>query len=133
MITLAQILRDHQAGLQDHYGERMRSEHYAALQSILACHTPNCGEVRYQCAPCQQRQQAYPSCQHGINRQWLERQRQKLLPVDYSLVTFTLPAQLRGFAWHHLRWTCHALFHVARETLDQFACNDQRPGNQRTL
>jgi len=138
MITLAQILRDHQTSLQLRYGGRMRPEHHAAIRSILACHTPDCGEVRYQCAPCQQRQQAYPSCghrscpacQHGTNRQWLERQRQKLLPVDYFLVTFTLPVQLRGFAWHHLRWTCHTLFQVARETLNQFARNDQRLGNQ---
>lgn len=138
MITLAQILRDHQAALQHRYGKRMRPEHQAAIQSILACHTPGCGEVRYQCTPCQQMQQAYPSCghrscpacQHGANSQWLNRQRQKLLPVDYFLVTFTLPAQLRGFAWHHLRWACHALFQVARETLCQFARTDQRLGDQ---
>jgi len=51
MITLAQILRDHQLNLQHHFGERMRPEHHAAIQSILACHTPDCGEVRYQCVP----------------------------------------------------------------------------------
>lgn len=138
MITLAQILREHQTSLRHRYGERMRPEHHAAIRSILACHTPDCGEVRYRCAPCQQTQQACPSCghrscpacQHGTNRQWLERQRRTLLPVDYFLVTFTLPTQLRGFAWHHLRWTCHALFQVARETLNQFARNDQRLGNQ---
>ncbi|SOB75520.1 Transposase zinc-binding domain-containing protein [Marinobacter sp. LV10R510-11A] len=138
MITLAQILRDHEASLKQHVGARMRPEHHAALRSILACHTPDCGEVRYHCRACQQVQQAYPSCghrscpacQHGTNSQWLGRQRQKLLPVDYFLVTFTLPAQLRGFAWHHLRWTCHALFQAARETLCQFARNDKRLGNQ---
>lgn len=138
MITLAQILRDHQATVQQRYGTRMQPEHHAALQSILACHTPDCGEVRYQCPPCQQWQQAHPSCghrscpacQHGSNGQWLERQRHKLLPVEYFLVTFTLPAQLRGFARHHLRWVCHALFQVARETLSQFAGNDKRLGDQ---
>jgi len=50
--------------------------------------------------------------------------------LDYFLVTFTLPAQLRGFAWHHLRWTCHTLFQVAQETLNQFARNDKRLGDQ---
>ncbi|WP_227539272.1 MULTISPECIES: transposase zinc-binding domain-containing protein [Marinobacter] len=64
MITLAQILRDHQTSLQQHYGARLRPEHHAALQSILACHTPDCGQVRYQCSPCQQTQTAYPSCGH---------------------------------------------------------------------
>lgn len=65
MITLAQILRDHQGNLQHHVDERMRPEHYAAIQPILAFHARNCGEVRYQRAP----------CQHGANCQWLERQR----------------------------------------------------------
>lgn len=137
MITLAQILRDHQTSLRQRYGACLRPEHHAAMHSILACHTPDCGEVRYQCTACQQVQRAYPSCghrscpacQHGTNQQWLERQRQKLLPVDYFLVTFTLPAQLRGFARHHLRWVCHALFQVARATLGQFARNDPRLGN----
>jgi len=41
-----------------------------------------------------------------------------------------MSVKLRGFAWHQLRWTCHALFQVARETLNQFARNDKRLGNQ---
>jgi hypothetical protein len=48
MITLAKILRDHEASLQQHVGARMRPEHHAALQSILACHTPACGRIRGQ-------------------------------------------------------------------------------------
>lgn len=67
--------------------------------------------------------------QHGTNNQWLDRQRQKLLPVDYYLVTFTLPAQLRGLVWHHQRRLYHALFSVAQATLNQFAGNDRRIGS----
>ena len=34
-----------------------------------------------------------PQCQNEAVEQWLERQRAKLLPVDYYLVTFTVPVQ----------------------------------------
>ena len=138
MITLAQLLREHQDGLLQTYGNRMQAEHYSALQAILACHSPACGELRYDCHACHQAQSAYPSCghrscpacQHGTNNQWLERQRQKLLPVDYYLVTFTLPAQLRGLVWHHQRRLYHTLFSVAQATLNQFAGNDRRIGRE---
>ncbi|MCP3883465.1 MAG: IS91 family transposase, partial [Sulfitobacter sp.] len=49
--------------------------------------------------------------------QWLERQRDKLLPVDYFLVTFTLPEQLRSLAWKHQRKVYAALFRAASQTL----------------
>lgn len=138
MITLAQLLREHQDALVQTYGARMRQEHHSALQAILACHSPDCGELRYDCHACHQAQNAYPSCghrscpacQHTTNTQWLERQRQKLLPVDYYLVTFTLPAQLRGLVWHHQRRLYHTLFSVARATLNQFAGNDRRIGSE---
>ena len=35
--------------------------------------------------------------------QWLQRQRAKLLPVDYCLITFTLPAQLRALVYSNQR------------------------------
>lgn len=137
MITLAQLLREHQDALVQTYGARLRQEHHSAMQAILACHSPACGELRYDCQACGQAQSAYPSCghrscpacQHGTNNQWLDRQRQKLLPVDYYLVTFTLPAQLRGRVWHHQRRLYHTLFSVAQATLSQFAGNDRRIGS----
>lgn len=87
MITLAQLLREHHDELMHTYGERMRSEPHSAKQTILACHSPDCGEICYDCHACQQGQSAYPACrhrsfpacQHTTNSQWPERQRQKLL------------------------------------------------------
>ncbi|MDY6798300.1 MAG: transposase [Pseudomonadota bacterium] len=138
MITLAQLLREHRDEVVQTYGNRMRAEHHTAMQAVLACHSPACGELRYDCHGCDQVQSAYPSCghrscpacQHGTNNQWLDRQRQKLLPVDYYLVTFTLPAQLRSLVWHHQRRLYHSLFSVAQATLNQFAGNDRRIGNR---
>jgi hypothetical protein len=36
-----------------------------------------------------------PHCQHHESQEWLERQKARQLEVDYIMVTFTVPAQLR--------------------------------------
>jgi len=134
MITLAHLMRDHQAELVQQYGAIMQARHHRALHAIIDCHTPSSGEVQYHCYPCCQHQQFYhscghrscPACQHQTNNHWLNRQRQKLLPVDYYMVTFTLPSQLRNFVWHHQKWAYQTLFDVSRETLTTFAKNDKQ-------
>ncbi len=49
------------------------------------------------------------------------RQRRKLLPVDYFMVTFTLPAPLRATAQTHPEALYAALFRAASQTLKGFA------------
>ena len=48
--------------------------------------------------------------------------------MDYFLVTFTLPAQLRSLAWKHQRKVYAALFRAASQTLKQFGCNPKHLG-----
>jgi hypothetical protein len=128
MITLAQLVRQYQPEIIEQY-PMMDARHHWAMQNIIDCHTPACGEMQFHCNDCNQHQQAFhscghrscPACQHQTNNQWLDRQRQKLLPVEYFMVTFTLPYQLRGFAWHHQRWVYQTLFEVAVKTLLSFA------------
>jgi len=134
MIRLAQLMRDHQDDLIQQYASIMEPRHYQAMQSIIDCYTPACGEVQYDCHDCSQYQhfchacgnRSCPACQHKTNNAWLDRQRQKLLPVDYYMVTFTLPAELRSFVWHHQKWAYQTLFDVARQTLMTFAKNDKK-------
>lgn len=134
MIKLADILRNHHDALLATYGEKMQSVHHLALEHILACHTPSCGEIHSQCQGCQRDEVHYPSCgdrfcpscQHLANSDWLDRQQQKLLPVDYYLVTFTVPRQLRAFVWHHQTWAYNALFDCAVATLQSFFTRDKK-------
>ena len=134
MITLASLLREHQEELVKHYGSRLQPRHYKAIHDIMGCHTENCGEMAYYCDPCAKQDRFYhscghrscPACQHNVNNQWLDRQRQKLLPVDYYMVTFTLPFQLRSFVWNHQKWAYQALFQAAMETLSEFGINDKK-------
>lgn len=127
------------AVIADHYGQtflekyrhKLLPGHQKALKSIRSCQTPAAGMTLLECTACQRRDQRPMSCGHrSCNRcqntdttEWLARQRQKLLPVEYFMVTFTLPAQLRQIAWQHQRQIYDLLFREAAETLKSFGCN----------
>jgi hypothetical protein len=134
MTKLADILRDHHAEFLRLYGHRIHTVHHRAINQIQACHTPACGEIHSQCPDCQHDGVHYcscghrfcPSCQHLANSDWLDRQQQKLLPVKYYMVTFTVPKQLRPFVWHHQTWAYNTLFDCAVATLQSFFGRDKR-------
>ena len=115
------------------YGHRMSDEHRHALSAIIHCRTEHYGQLRWRCGECEQTLHLYrscghrscPRCQNQDNEQWLVRQQQKLLPVDYFMVTFTLPAELRGIAWQNQRVLYQSLFDAAVSTCRDFARNDK--------
>jgi hypothetical protein len=100
---LAEVLRRHWPAYERKFGARLLPSHRRAVQSILSCRTRALGGQIFRCE-CGQQHFAYHSCNHRACPQcgqadateWLARQRRRLLPVPYYLVTFTVPAQLRG-------------------------------------
>jgi len=134
MIRLASLARQYQAAFLSSYQYKITSEHAQALKALIHCRTPACGEMQYDCEPCQQKQifchscghRSCPQCQHRTNSQWLAKQQQKLLPVHYFMVTLTLPYELRIFVWQHQKAAYSAIFNAATETLNQFAKNDKQ-------
>jgi len=69
---------------------------------------------------------ACPHCQHHDSQVWLQRQLQSLVPATYFLVTFTLPAELRGLAWSHQRVVYALMMQCAWDTLATFSRNDPK-------
>lgn len=84
--------------------------------TVMACDHCTHREVRLR--SCGHR--GCPRCQQHAATDWLERQRAKLLPVDYFLVTFTLPAALRRLTYRHSRDIHDLLFQIAIDTLRTF-------------
>lgn len=133
MIPLAQVLRRHWPAYERKYRARLLPSHRRAVSAIVSCRTPALGAQLYRC-DCGREHYAYhscnhracPKCGHADATQWLERQRRKLLPVPYYLVTFTVPAQLRQVIRSHqkdlypmlLRESAAALREVARDHKD---------------
>lgn len=133
MIPLAAVLRRHWPAYERKYRARLLPSHRRAVAALLSCRTPALGGQLYRCG-CGQEHYAYhscnhracPQCGHADATEWLDRQRHKLLPVPYYLVTFTVPAQLRQIIRSNqkdlypllLRESAGALRDIARDHKD---------------
>lgn len=129
MVELADILR--KAGpeyLRTHAGPLLPS-HQRALNDIVHCRTPALGGSLYRCDDCSALAYRYhscrnrhcPKCQDDRAQAWLEKSRQRLLPSDHYLLTFTLPQELRGVARLHQRTVYAALMRHAAAAVLQLA------------
>lgn len=133
MLALAEVLRRHWPAYEQKFGARLLPSHRRAVAAILSCRTPALGGQLYRC-DCGRQHYAYhscnhracPQCGHADATEWLNRQRRKLLPVPYYLITFTVPAQLRRVIRSNqkalypllLRESAAALLDVARDHKD---------------
>ncbi len=63
---------------------------------------------------------------HNTTEDCLNRQQIKLLPVDYYMVTFTLPFELRALAQRHEKDIYNAMFQVSASVLKDFGNNATR-------
>lgn len=109
-----------------------------ALTAIARCRTPALGGHVYRCTDCAGTDFAYHSCGHRAcprcggagTAAWTQKQTERLLPVPYFLVTFTVPAELRaGFAAHPA--LLHdVLFAESAATLQQVAAEPRLLGGE---
>lgn len=135
-MELATIIQQYRGDLEQCYASRLLPGHRRAMDAMLRCRTPQSGQVRWACHDCDQHRDQplscghrnCPQCQNAEATQWLNRQRAKLLPVDYFMATFTLPAQLRTVAWRHQRGVYGLLFECAISTLKDFGLNPDKLG-----
>lgn len=134
MIALAELIERFEPALRQRHGERLLPSQLQALAAMRRCRSrfaprmlaacTACGEQRSVPHSCGHR--ACPHCQHHEAQVWLQRQLQSLVPATYFMLTFTLPAELRGLAWSHQRVLYALLMQCAWDTLDTFAHNDAR-------
>lgn len=135
-MELASLIRDYLPVLKTHYAERLLPGHLRAIGAMLRCRTPASGQIRLRCTECAQihwrpqscGHRSCPRCQNHEASLWLDRQRLKLLPVEYFMVTFTLPRQLRSVAWRHQTVMYNLLFAVGISTLKDFGLNPDNLG-----
>ena len=114
------------------HGKAMSSNQWSALNAIMGCRTAQYGQVYLSCQGCAEHGTCYQSCghrscgrcQHHCTSQWLARQTCKLLPVEYFMVTFTLPVELRALAMARQKMLYTVLFECAVSTLKDFGVND---------
>lgn len=132
-MKLKQLIKTYAQTFTDRYGQRLLPGHRKALDAMLACRS-HCGEFIAQCATCPQYtilplscgHRSCPQCQHHLSDAWQQRQQQKLLPVNYFMVTFTLPHELRSTAWRYQSQVYDLLFKAGVEALQTVGRNNHK-------
>ena len=127
-LRLAALFEAGRAPLLAQYGSRLQAHQQHAMAAITACRSGALGELAWQCPDCSGQRhtprscghRSCPACQNHSTTQWLERARAKLLPVEYFMLTFTLPAELRPLAMARPRALYAALFEAAAQTVKGF-------------
>lgn len=135
-MQLASILDQYHDAFMAKYGSRLLPGHLRAIEAINRCRTPASGELFVQCPDCCHStwrprscgHRSCPQCQNHEASLWLDRQQAKLLPVEYFMVTFTLPYELRSRAWDNQTLVYSLLFASASSTLTDFGANPKNLG-----
>lgn len=134
MTTLSSLIEQFEADFIHRYQERLLPGHLNALKSMKICRTAHSPMMQVHCADCEHHgfvphscgHRNCPHCQHHESQQWIERQLQKQVPVDYFMITFTLPAELRTVTWRHQRLVYCLMFDCVWQTLRCFSRNDNK-------
>ena len=132
-LSVVEICKRYRARFKSVHGSTTTEAQWSALNALLGCHTEQYGTLDLACQDCAGTQCRYRSCGHRFCNQcqqhstqtWLARQTQKLLPVDYFLVTFTLPFELRSLAKAHSTVVLPLLMQCAADTLRRFGRNEK--------
>jgi hypothetical protein len=137
---LADIFRRYGPDYIERFGSRMLPSHRRALHDIAACRTeqmgghlyccenPECEHVLYAYHSCGNR--SCPKCGQDKTQRWIERQHDFLLPVQYFLVTFTLPCELRPMARSNQKVLFDLLFKSSAEALQKLAKDPRFVGGE---
>jgi len=133
---VAQVLRDHAA---DYRARRvMTEEQRRAVWAMVHCRTAALGGHVDRCTTCSYARPAYNSCRHRAcpkcqgqrQQEWIAKQVDRALPVAYSHLVFTLPAELRPVARANPREVYRILFAAAARTVQRLAKDPRHLGAQ---
>jgi hypothetical protein len=114
------------------------SEQSQVMQRLAACRTAALGGHVDACAGCGFTRISYnscrnrhcPKCQAGKRAAWLETRLERLLPIGYFHVVFTLPDVLQPLTLHNQRRLYNLLFQAASATLLTLSADRRRLGAQ---
>lgn len=135
-LEVADILRTHGAAYRARHP--VSPEQAAVMRHLVSCRTAALGGHVDTCVACGFFKVSYnscrdrhcPKCQSAHRAEWLEARLERLLPVEYFHVVFTLPEQLKPLALKNRRLIYGLLFRAASQTLLQLATDPMRLGAQ---
>lgn len=134
MIRLAHIARTYATEFIAQYGHRFLPSQLTALSTFQTCRSSMTPKMQLACDDCSKQSflphscghRHCPHCQAFESQRWIDQQLQKLIPGNYFMVTFTLPAQFRALAWQHQRVMYGLITRNAWETVNTFSQHDKK-------
>lgn len=138
MFKLADIFRAYGKTYLSKYSQSMLPSHKKAIYDISSCRTPVMGGQIYYCKDCDRYHYSYHSCgnrncntcQNDKAEQWLDKNYNLLLPVNYFMVTFTLPEDLRLPARENQKLFYRLLFNCSAESIGALSTNPKYIGGK---
>lgn len=135
MPELADIFRDWHEELDVYLSDEQRH----AVRDIIACRTPEmehgtvyscpgCGTKYFTWQSCGNRN--CPKCGNDKITKWLAKRQSELLPVDYYMVTFTLPDEFHFLCRQFPREIYGAFFKASSDALKELARDKRFLGAQ---
>ncbi len=129
MSTFIELLRQHHQALETQYSVKLSPDMRKAIFAMLRCKTAQQRQSLWACDQCQYHDSTplscghrnCPQCQQNTTSQWLARQKAKRLPVEYFMVGFTLPFELRALAKKSPKTLYQIMFSVTSSILKDFA------------
>ncbi len=122
-LEVADIFRAHgDAYRQSHV---LSPEQARAMRAIETCRTATLGGHKDKCVSCAFERPAYnscrnrhcPKCQSLAQALWVDRRMERILPIPYFHVVFTLPAELRSLVLNNRALLFNLLFQSVAATL----------------
>ena len=125
MPSVADCLRQHAPAYYKQFGRRIPLGHRKTIDAITRCGTGKLGHVVYECDRCGTHHRVprscgnrhCPECQHHKTAEWVAKQIERLLPVHYFLVTFTVPREVRSVLRAHQRDGYDAIFDCGSQSM----------------
>ena len=138
MIALDEIAKQYQSAFNEKYAGRILPRQRWALNCIVNCRDSIHSQMFLKCKECKSFEykphscgnRNCPKCQNHENTVWLERQKQKILPVNYYMITFTMPDQLRALCYSRQKMMYDLMFSKVDETLKEFGLNPKNLGGE---
>ncbi len=135
-MDICKVITNHLPKFTEKYKHCFPGDKISVLYDIIRCRTSENGEMLYTCPECGKKEwlshscgnRNCPKCQNHLATEWLEKNVNKLLPVDYFLVTFTIPAELKIVAMKNEKLFYSLLFTASSEAMKELASNKKHLG-----
>jgi len=130
-MKIASVINEYYDTFSARYGDTVLPSQMKALQAMRDCRTPAADELYVRCPDCDYAEwrplscgnRNCPQCQNHESSKWIDRQQNKLLPVQYFMVTFTLPCEFRTMVYRHQKIVYSILFSCVAGILKDFGLN----------